>query len=93
MINHRNEIKTDNRVENLEWCDKKYNNNYGTGNKRRAEKLSIPVRQYSINGKFIKEYPSALEAEKQTGFDHSNIAKCINGKYKHTGGFIWKYQS
>ena len=30
MINHKNEVRTDNRVENLEWCDAKYNINYGT---------------------------------------------------------------
>lgn len=37
QINHKNEIKNDNRVENLEWCDAKYNMNYGTRTKRAHE--------------------------------------------------------
>ena len=39
QVNHKNEIKDDNRVENLEYCDAKYNVNYGTRNKRVSEKM------------------------------------------------------
>lgn len=34
FVNHINEVKTDNRVDNLEWCDVKYNINYGSRNER-----------------------------------------------------------
>lgn len=38
-INHKDENKLNNNVDNLEWCDRLYNNNYGTRNKRMSETL------------------------------------------------------
>ena len=50
-----------------------------------------PVLQFSKDGKFIAEYPSAHEAERQTGCYNGNICLCCMGKLKSTGGYIWKY--
>lgn len=87
QVNHKNEIKDDNRVENLEYCDSKYNANYGTRNKR----LSKPILQFSKTGEFIREWDSATQVEKELGIDNSSIAKCCKGQYKTVGGFIWCY--
>jgi hypothetical protein len=88
-VNHRDENPSNNRVENLEWCDRKYNNNYGT----RTEKCSKPVLQFTREGKFIKEYPSLIEAERQTKIFNQNISSCCLGKRKSCGGFVWRYKN
>lgn len=90
-INHKNEVKTDNRVENLEWCDRKYNNTYGTCIKRRIEKLSKTVYQYSLNNKLIREWSSSHEVERQTKFAQSHINGCCNGRLKTAYGYKWSY--
>lgn len=100
-INHKDECKTNNNCTNLEWCNAKYNNNYGTRNNRIKEKQindknkSKPVLQYSIEGEFIKRYPSIAEAHRKTGAGKKEISKCCNNnpRYKTAKGFIWKWES
>lgn len=93
QINHIDEDKTNNAVENLEWCDAKYNSNYGTRNKRVSEKMSRPVLQFDLLGNFIREWPSGLKAEEELGINHQSISSCCLGKkYKSAGGFVWRFK-
>lgn len=89
-INHKDETRNNNCVENLEWCDRCYNNNYGTARQRAAESKSKKVYQYT-KGKFVKEWSSATEIERVLGFDQGNISKCCNGRQKTAYDYIWSY--
>lgn len=91
QVNHKNEIKTDNRVENLEFCDAKYNCNYGTRLERQATKTSKKRLQYDLQGNFIKEWNSLAEIKNVLGLNISLISQCCSGKRKTGYGFIWKY--
>lgn len=54
-------------------------------------KLSKKVLQFTKSGEFIKEWPSAYEAERELGIAQSNICGCCNGKRKYAGCYIWEY--
>jgi hypothetical protein len=82
-VNHIDENKENNCVDNLEWCDRKYNCNYGTRTKRSAENRKSKIGCYDLNGNLVKVYDGAVDAEKD-GFIRSVISRCCNGKlYKH----------
>lgn len=92
-VNHKDENKTNNCVDNLEWCDSKYNKNYGTAIQRMAEKKSKTVLKIDINtNEVIEEYPSAMEAARKLNIYQGNISDCCRGKYKTAYGYKWKYK-
>ena len=99
-VNHKDENKENNNADNLEWCTQKYNNHYGEGNKTRCRnardgainKLAKPVLQYSLDGKLLDEYYSAMEAGRQNHCSQAGISNCCNGKQKTAYGYVWRYK-
>ena len=55
-VNHKDENKTNNCVSNLEWCDHKYNDNYGTRNQRMGNSKSIKVYQFDLQGNLLNSF-------------------------------------
>lgn len=97
QVNHKDENKRNNNVNNLEWCTCKYNNNYGTARERAIQKNrgktinNKMILQLNDNFEIISIYNSVMEASKITKIDNSVIGKVANGKYKKAGGYYWRW--
>ena len=100
-INHKNSIRTDNRIGNLEWATYSENNfhAYNIGNRIGSalgkfginNPSSKKIYMFNKNGEHISSYASLAEASLKTNINAGNISMCANGKRKLAGGFIWKY--
>lgn len=93
FVNHKNENKRDNRASNLEWCNKKYNCQYGTSQERLSKNRKnspfvkrIPVVRVS-DGKFYNSCAETLN----DGFDPCHVAEVCRGIRKTNCGESFRY--
>lgn len=99
-VNHKDENKKNNHVDNLEWSSSFYNANYGSRNKNISKTQTNRidqarhVLQFTRDGLLVAEFESVREAERQTGVYRSNIIACCKGnkRYPAAGGFVWEYK-
>lgn len=93
QVNRKDENKLNNRVSNLEWCDRKYNANYGTAIERSAANHGRAIIGTNVKTGERVRFSTIAEAERKGIASHSHIINCIKGKErrKSTGGYTWEY--
>lgn len=95
QVNHINENKQDNSIQNLNLMTPKENTNWGTAIQRRVEKQRLTngkkVVQMDKSGNIVATYFSAIEAARQNGYCNVSISLCCRGKQPEYRGYIWRY--
>ena len=87
VVNHINEIKTDNRAENLEFCTRRYNMLYSDV----PAYVRKPILQCDDEWNVIARFHSITSASEKFGVTMNAISNCLRGITPHAAGFKWKY--
>ena len=87
QVNHKDEDKIHNWISNLEWCDAKYNSNFGTRKERLSKKFGKRVYCEELD----KIFDSTAEAARELNISRSHICEVCKGIHSHTHGYHFRY--
>lgn len=87
-VNHKDENRCNNRADNLEWCSRAYNVNYGTRSEKFAQKIRKPIMAIDNNGNEVMRFDSILAAAKHIGRHESTLSHAIADN-KTVCGYKW----
>lgn len=90
QINHKDENRLNNRVDNLEWCTAEYNNAYGTAKFRMIDTKSRPIEQLTVDGQVLAVYRSTRIASELLGINRGTLKSAIS-KQSQCNGYYWRY--
>lgn len=92
-VNHKDENKTNNTINNLEWCTQQYNNTYGHRIEKMVEKKAVEIVQIDVNDNYIKVWKNIEDVGRKLKISGSVIVGCCNGNYKTACGYKWMYKT
>jgi len=89
QVNHKDETPSNNKWNNLEWCDRSYNQNYGTASQRKREKIGIIVKQFDLRHNEVATFDSIRQASILLGMSVTPIYSGIRDGLPHKG-YYWR---